>query len=107
MIKEYDPNIRWSRHTVELTFMQWNYSTTVEVDITGNCTGASLFKSAIEAAFDEIYDDEDQIAVIILKRPSEEEDGEEDTLEVNFEDSYELADICVSAKFVNHIKEVR
>lgn len=107
MIKEYDPNIRWSRHTIELTFMQWDYSATIEVDVCGNCTGASLFDSAVHTAFDDLWDDDEQNSQIILKRPSVEEPGQQDELEVNFDDIDELASICVSAKFVKHVKESR
>ena len=105
MIKEYDPNIRWSRHTVELIFMQWDYSATIEVDVCGNCTGASLFSGAMETAFDDLWDDDEQNTQIILKRPSIEEPGQQDELEVYFDHFDEFAAICVSAKFVNHVKE--
>lgn len=107
MIKEYDPNIRWARHTIELTFMQWDYALTMEVDVTGNCTGASLFNSAIHTVFDDLWDDDEQNSQIILKRPSIEETGQEDELEVNFDTFDELASICVSIKIVNHVVEIK
>jgi hypothetical protein len=99
MITNYNPNIYWARHTVELTFMQWGYSLTTQVDVYGNCKGASLFKYAINVAFDDEYDSEDGTSVLVLKRPAEDGSGE-DTLEVDFEDYEELIDLCVSAKIV-------
>jgi hypothetical protein len=106
MIKEYDPNIRWSRHTIELTFMQWDYSLTMEVDVTGNCMGASLFSGAIEVAFDELYDSDSEFSTIYLERQSEDE-GCIDTLEVTLDSTYELKDICVGIKIVRRVEESR
>lgn len=106
MIASYDPNIRWARHTFELTFMSWDYSLTVQVDVCGNCKGASLFDSAINVAFDDEYDSEGGTSVLVLKRPAKDGNGE-DTLEVEFEDYEELANLCVSAKIIGHVKEDR
>jgi hypothetical protein len=102
MITHYDPNIVWARHTFELTFMQWDYSLTTQVDVCGNCKGASLFRTALAVAFEELWDDEEQNAQIILKRPAE--DGE-DTLEVDLEDESELEHLCVGIRIVKHEKE--
>lgn len=101
-ITTYDPNITRARHTFELTFMQWDYSLSVQVDVRGNCKGASLFRTALSVAFEELWDDDEQNAQIILKRPAE--DGE-DTLEVDLEDESELERMCVSASIVSHVKE--
>jgi Family of unknown function (DUF5406) len=106
MITNYDPNISWARHTFELTFMQWDYSLTVQVEVLGNCKGASLFESAINVAFDDEYDTEDGTSVLVLKRPAEDGNGE-DTLEVEFEDYEELLELCVSVKIVKFQKEDR
>jgi hypothetical protein len=105
-IKEYDPNIRWARHTFELTFMQWDYSLTIEVDVTGNCKGADLFRSALSTVFEELYDEDDGYSQIVLKRPAT--DGDEsgfDTLEVDLENESDLEAICVGIKIVKHEKE--
>jgi hypothetical protein len=104
MITEYDPNIVWARHTFELTFMQWDYSLITEVDVCGNCKGASLFSTAISTAFEELWDDDEQNAQIILKRPSE--DGE-DTLEIDLDDESELERLCVAIRIVKHEKEMK
>jgi hypothetical protein len=106
MITNYDPNIRRARHSFELTFMQWDYSLTIEVDVTGNCKGADLFSSAINTVFEELYDEDDGFAQIVLKRPTT--DGDEsgfDTLEVDLEDEDDLKTICVGIKIVKHEKE--
>ena len=102
MITNYDPNITWARHSFELTFMQWDYSLTVQVDVCGNCKGASLFRTAISIAFEGMWDDEEQNAQIVMTRPSA--DGE-DTLEHDLEDESDLESICVGIKIVGHVKE--
>jgi len=105
-IKEYDPNIHWARHSFALIFMQWDYSLTIEVDVLGNCKGASLFGDAISAVFDELWDDDEQNAKIILKRPTKDADETGfDTLECDIEDEDELEKMCVSIQIVGHVKE--
>lgn len=104
MITEYDPNIRWARHSFELTFMQWDYSRVIEVDVLGNCKGATLFDSAIHTAFEECYDDDEGDALIVLSRPAEDGNGV-DTLEVSLEDEDDLGKICVGVRIVGHVKE--
>lgn len=105
-LKNYDPNITWSRHTFELIFMQWDYSLTVEVEVNGNCRGATLIDSAVITAFDDLYDEDEDNAVIVLKRPAEDGSGE-DALEVTIEDDDELRSLCVSARITKHEKEDR
>lgn len=106
MLKEYDPNIRWARHSFELTFMQWDYSLTVSVDVCGNCKGADLFKSALSVAFEDLFDEDDGYSQIILKRPTTDADESGfDTLEIDLEDEDDLAAICVGISIVKHEKE--
>ena len=104
LIATYDPNIVWARHSFELTFMQWDYSLKVEVDVCGNCKGASLFRTALSTAFEDLYDDAEANAQIILKRPAEDGYGE-DTLEIDLEDEDELQAICVAIRIIGHEKE--
>lgn len=103
-IKNYDPNITWARHTFALTFMQWDYSLTVTAEVGGNCRGAVLIDSAIDRAFDDLYDEDEDDAVIVLRRPAEDGNGE-DTLEVTIDGTDELKSLCVSAVLVKHEKE--
>jgi len=105
-LQNYDPNITWSRHTFELIFMQWDYSLKIEVEVNGNCRGATLIDSAVLTAFDDLYDMDECNAVIVLKRPAEDENGD-DTLEVTIEDDDELRSLCVSARITKHEKEDR
>ena len=95
-ITNYDPNIIWARHTVLLTFVQWDYSLQVEASVNGNCRGASLFGSAIDEVFYNLAN-----SLIILSK----NDGE-DTLEIGLEDADELAMLCVSAQIVGHVEEI-
>lgn len=106
MINEYNPNINWARHSIELTFMQWDYSLTMEVDVCGNCHGANLFDGAISICFSELYDDEDEDGLIVLKRPGTD-GGEFDTLEVSVYDESDLEAICVGIKIVKHVQELK
>ena len=98
-ITNYDPNIRWARHTFSLTFMQWDYSLTVQVEVTGNCRGAGMFDGAILTYFDELYDQDDGTAGIVLKKG-------DDTLEVDLEDEDDLRDLCVGIVIVGHKAEI-
>jgi hypothetical protein len=104
MITEYDPNIVWARHSFELTFVQWDYSLAVAVDVCGNCKGATLFQSALSTAFEELCGGGGAGGEIILKRPAENGDGE-DTLEIDLEDEDDLAAICVGIRIIGHVKE--
>lgn len=103
MIESYDPNITWARHTFEVTFMQWDYSLTTQVEVCGNCKGISM-STAISVIFEECFDDDEQNAQIVLKRAAEDGDGE-DTLEVDLEDESDLERLCVGIKIVEHAQE--
>lgn len=106
MITNYDPNIVWARHSFELTFMQWDYSLTVQVDVCGNCKGADLFGSAVSTVFDDLWDNDLRNAQIILKRPTQDADESGfDTLECDIENEEELEKMCVSIAIVGHVKE--
>ena len=84
--------------------MQWDYNLTVQVDVCGNCKGATLFDSAIYTAFDDLCNEDEDNAQIVLKRPAKDGNGE-DTLEIDLEDVEELKSLCVSARIVKHEKE--
>ena len=114
MITEYDPNVRWACHTIELTFMQWNYSIKMQTEVHGNVTGADLFDGAVRNCFDELYDQTvgdyapvGDYAQIILKRPAEDGKGGEDELKVSLGDADALMQICVSACIIKHEAEER
>ena len=41
-LKNYDPNLRWSKHVIKITFMIWDYTGYVTFEVKGNCKGLSL-----------------------------------------------------------------
>ncbi|MCO5478601.1 DUF5406 domain-containing protein [Enterococcus gallinarum] len=41
-LKNYDPNLRWSKHTIKITFMIWDYTGYVTYKVKGNCKCISL-----------------------------------------------------------------
>lgn len=98
LIALYDPNIRWSKHTFEITYMQWDYKKVVTVDVGGNCRGARLFETAIRTHFDELFEAQGEMPILILER------GEEDTLECSFEDEDDLMNYCVSVRIIGFIE---
>lgn len=75
MITEFDPNIRWGKNTLRLTFMQWEYKVTHEITVGGNCYAMSNLDSALTAIYDKLPVDEWGIPYIIL------EDNNGDTLQ--------------------------
>lgn len=108
MITEYDPNIKWACHTIELTFMQWGYSLKMQTEVHGNVTGADLFSGCVRDCFDKLYDQTvGDYAQIILKRPAEDGKGGEDELEVSLDDEDDLMQICVGACIIKHEAEER
>ncbi len=57
MIKSYDPNIHFGRHTVEITFMKWGYKNTVTATLNGNCTGMGVISHCHEEACEKASDE--------------------------------------------------
>jgi hypothetical protein len=107
MITEYDPNIHWARHTIELTFMQWNYCIKIQTEILGNVTGADLFEGAVRNCFDKLYDQTvGDYAQIILKRAGPGPEYAEDELEVSLDED-DLMQICVGVCIIKHEAEER
>jgi len=100
-LENYDPNIQWSRQTVALTFMQWNYRLVLEVEVLGNCKGYDIFSSAISTCFDKIFAEDDNYAVINLSNISDKHD----ILEVTLESEEDLMRMCTSISIINHIEE--
>lgn len=97
-VDQYDPNIRWSKHTIRITLMQWDYSIDLESEVGGNCRGSDLFGTAIENYYEK-HCDEEGMLMLILTKPNG------DTLEVWFEDDGEMRDMCVAMAIINRIEE--
>ena len=105
-LKEYDPNIRWSKHIFEITYMQWDYVLKETVEVGGNCKGFDLFDSAITAHADKLYKEQGDFPSLIL-----EKNNGEDSLSTCFSDEDRgdiddwLKSMCVSISIIGHIKE--
>lgn len=107
-MNNYDPNITWSDHTVEITYQLWDYTKTVEVKISGNCRGFDILESAIAQHADSNEFDNDD-PEIILSRPAEDGSEEPDTLQCtpDEDDSIDrwLGKMCVGIRIVKHDRE--
>ena len=51
-MKNYDPNSRWGKHTVKVTFQRWDYKGFVTFRRGGNCKGLDVL--ALDE--DDLYD---------------------------------------------------
>lgn len=51
-MKNYDPNIRWGKHTVKVSFQRWDYKGFVTFRKGGNCKGLDVL--ALDE--DDLYD---------------------------------------------------
>lgn len=112
MLKTYDPNIRWARHTIEITYQVWEYTLTVSVGIKGNCRGMSLLSDAVRIHAEELFEQQGAAPTLVLVDPNG------DTLECTCDDYVRdededpdidnwLEKMCVGVKFVGHAEEVR
>lgn len=108
-MKTYDPNVSWACITVEITYQQWDYTATALVKMQGNCKGLSALGTAIFRHAQDIYEQQGEEVVLILRRPAEGGDGE-DTLETSpGDDDLEnfLAEMCVGVKIVEVVPAQR
>ena len=98
----YDPNMTMcgniAKQTVRLTFGQWQYRGTMDVEIGGNCMGFSVIDSAAYAAFEKCWSEDDEIARIVLT------DADGNTLScTDYEDRCEdwLKDMLLAAEIIS------
>lgn len=107
----YDPNIRWAVHTVEITYQAWDYTTTAQVTVKGNCRGMDILKSAVDNHADRLFKEQGDYPTLVLTRPGKPDaDGtcELDTLETSPEDeSLEdwLEAMCLGVRIVAHVED--
>ena len=47
-MKEYNPNIRWGTHTIEVTFQQYDYTGKLSYEVGGNTKGAAHFEDVAD-----------------------------------------------------------
>lgn len=101
MIKNYDPNIRWGTHTIEVTLQVWEYTGTFQYRVGGNMRGAHLMEDAEDTlTYTPIHKNDCKLKIIdeeyfhcVLK----DKDGNE-----LFTDGelYEMSNIIVGIRFV-------
>lgn len=114
-LKNYDPNIRWAIHVVELTYMVWDYKFTAKVQVGGNTKGASILQLAIGIYADKLYTEQGDVPVMILTKGVGDQ---EDTLDCTCDEYVRETDtnpdiegwlerMCVGIRIVDHIEEAK
>lgn len=101
-MKDYDPNRCFGKHTIELTFQQWEFERKFEVEVRGNCKGFSIIESAILNLSDKLY--EEQGRDITLSLFDDQGNELEDTFEAD-DIEEELKDILVKAEILDFTGE--
>ena len=97
----YDPNLvfcgRMATQTVRLTFGQWEYRMTMDVNVGGNCRGLSVIEAAVERAYDELPDapHASEAKIIILTNA----DGER--LDCEEDDEDWLQNMLIAAEIID------
>ena len=117
-MKTYDPNIRWAKHTVEITYQQWEYTMKYSVELKGNVKGSEIMKYAIEQHAETILGQLDENPRLELTMYKQNEDGEIDTLLCGVadgaSDGYDdddpdvedwLSKMCVGLKIIKHVPQ--
>lgn len=107
MIKTYDPNIRWGKHTWEFTFQIWDYTITLTQELGGNCRGASTLEYALGNLAVRLYDEQGEYPELQMKRVNPDT-LEEEILFNTLEDGCieeELNSMLVKAELVSHIED--
>jgi len=111
-LETYDPNVRWAKHTIEITYQKWAYMLPVQVEMGGNCRGMALISDATNIHADQLYEQQGATPTLILTAPNGDE--LEDTCDEYVRDDDEEPDInrwldamCVCVRFVKHEEERR
>lgn len=97
-MKTYDPNITFASQVVRITYQSWDYTGEFDIPIGGNCKGLTILNAAVSHHADQLYEEQGDGAVLILKRPAEDGDGE-DTLEVDADEDT-LEEMCVGLRII-------
>jgi len=93
-----DPNVRWAKTTISMTFMSWAYSATHEATVMGNCSAMDNLDIALNAVYDALPVDGYGVPYLTLT------DAEGGTLEDGDEDDRQtewLMSLLVSAHVVS------
>ena len=107
-MKNYNPNITWGVHTIEVTLQQWEYIGHLIFKNGGNCKGRDILDFdfmdyegfPIESDCDFQYHEEDDYFSAILK----DKDG--NTLEVEGE-TEEFNQMIVKVEIIDYVEEKR
>jgi hypothetical protein len=105
-MKNYDPNIIWGMHTIEVTFQQWGYIGHLIFKNGGNCRGKDVLDFDFECSIggeikndcDFRYHEEDDYFSAILK----DENG--NTLEVEGK-TEEFNQMIVKVELIDYVEE--
>lgn len=110
-LNNYDPNSRWGKHTVKVTFQRWNYKGFLTFRKGGNCKGLDI----LELDADDLYDmkfKENPIGFGLLPEDDEGNEWFKMTLkndegdEFLVEDVWEyLKDYIVGVEIVDFVEE--
>lgn len=107
-VMNYDPNMttsgRKATQKVRLTFGQWEYRYTTEVDVGGNCTGLYVIQCAIGIVLDKCYHQDLEMCRISMTK-----NGSEDVLECEDEDGKAedwLESMLISAEIISIIPKI-
>lgn len=98
MITELDPNIRWGKKTIRMTFMQWGYKAVHEASVGGNCSAMSNLDAALSNVYDTLPPDNWGVPYIVM------EDGKGDSLQNGDDEGRSedwLMDMLVSAELIS------
>lgn len=94
MIQNYDPNIYWAAHTIEVDFMMWGFKASRTVSINGNCKGRTILESGIEEVIDQLVESEG----LELVDPTT---GDTTLMDCDYEDA------VVAARIIKHEEKPR
>lgn len=104
-MKNYDPNIRWGRHIIQVTLQQWEYIGHLTFEVGGNCTGRDVLDFDFNCCVEETesdckfqYHEDDDYLSAILK----DENG--NTLEVEG-DADEFNQMIVKIEITDYAAE--
>lgn len=105
----YDPNLtycgRRAVQRVRLTFGQWDYRKTMEVEVGGNCLGMTVINCAVGIAYDRleqrgIHGSDETYAVVMLQKLDSQEEELECCDEENHGDEW-LRDMLIAAEILS------
>lgn len=106
-MKNYDPNIVWGVHTIEVTLQQWGYVGHLMLKNTGNCRGKDVLDFDLECCVGETesdcdfqYHEEEDYFSATLK------DEKGNTLKI-YGDLSEFNSMIVKVEIIDYVKEKR